>query len=145
MLRSILRKRLVMLSVPVALLCAWGGVALTTGSASGAPTSSVTTSSLGVYSATFAGTGQPVLQGGFGGTSFVAPQLNASTAVIDSYLGHRVGFWNPDIYAAGDVVIGLDQISHSMGEGGVAATAIRNDLCVKRPRWRSPAEQMSGS
>jgi kumamolisin len=35
-----------------------------------------------------------------GGTSFVAPQLNGSTAVIDSYLGHRVGFWNPTIYAA---------------------------------------------
>jgi kumamolisin len=36
----------------------------------------------------------------YGGTSFVAPQLNGSTAVIDSYLGHRVGFWNPTIYAA---------------------------------------------
>ncbi len=35
----------------------------------------------------------------YGGTSFVAPQLNGSTAVIDSYLGHRVGFWNPVIYA----------------------------------------------
>ena len=36
----------------------------------------------------------------YGGTSFVAPQLNGSTAVIDSYLGHRVGFWNPSMYAA---------------------------------------------
>ncbi|MGC2168420.1 MAG: S53 family peptidase, partial [Acidimicrobiales bacterium] len=36
----------------------------------------------------------------YGGTSFVAPQLNGSTAVIDSYLGHRVGLWNPTIYAA---------------------------------------------
>ena len=36
----------------------------------------------------------------YGGTSFVAPQLNGATAVIDSYLGHRVGFWNPSIYAA---------------------------------------------
>jgi subtilase family serine protease len=34
----------------------------------------------------------------FGGTSFVAPQLNGSTAAIDSYLGRRVGFWNPAIY-----------------------------------------------
>ncbi|MGI4878415.1 MAG: NAD(P)/FAD-dependent oxidoreductase [Janthinobacterium lividum] len=34
----------------------------------------------------------------------------------------------PGLYAAGDVVLGLDQISHAMGEGGVAATAIRNDL-----------------
>jgi thioredoxin reductase (NADPH) len=32
------------------------------------------------------------------------------------------------LYAAGDVVLGLDQISHAMGEGGVAATTIRNDL-----------------
>ena len=37
------------------------------------------------------------------------------------------------LYAAGDVVIGLDQISHAMGEGGVAATTIRNDLCAKQP------------
>jgi len=36
------------------------------------------------------------------------------------------------LYAAGDVVLGLDQISHAMGEGGVAATTIRNDLAVKR-------------
>jgi kumamolisin len=43
--------------------------------------------------------GDPALQGGWGGTSFVAPQLNGSTAVIDSYLGHRVGLWNPSIYA----------------------------------------------
>jgi kumamolisin len=42
----------------------------------------------------------PALEGGWGGTSFVAPQMNGSTAVIDSYLGHRVGFWNPSIYAA---------------------------------------------
>jgi kumamolisin len=36
----------------------------------------------------------------YGGTSFVDPQMNGSTAVIDSYLGHRVGFWNPMMYAA---------------------------------------------
>ena len=39
------------------------------------------------------------------------------------------------LYVAGDVVLGLDQISHAMGEAGVAATAIRNDLnarCVLR-------------
>jgi thioredoxin reductase (NADPH) len=44
----------------------------------------------------------------------------------------------PGLYAAGDVVIGLDQISHSMGEGGVAATTIRNDLNAERPLWREP-------
>jgi kumamolisin len=44
-----------------------------------------------------------VLQGGWGGTSYVAPQLNGSAALIDSYLGHRVGFWNPDMYALAGV------------------------------------------
>ena len=42
----------------------------------------------------------------------------------------------PGVYAAGDVVIGLDQISHSMGEGGVAATTIRNDLAKVTPLVR---------
>ena len=51
-----------------------------------------------LYSPSFAQAGQPILQGGWGGTSFVAPQLNGSTAVIDSALGKRVGFWNPAIY-----------------------------------------------
>jgi len=40
------------------------------------------------------------------------------------------------LYAAGDVVIGLDQISHAMGEGGVAATTIRNDLAKEKPLLR---------
>jgi thioredoxin reductase (NADPH) len=40
------------------------------------------------------------------------------------------------------VVHGLDQISHAMGEGGVAATTIRNDLCAREPRWREPIGEM---
>jgi thioredoxin reductase (NADPH) len=40
------------------------------------------------------------------------------------------------LYAAGDVVLGLDQISHAMGEGGVAATTIRNDLARLAPLRR---------
>ena len=51
----------------------------------------------------------------------------------------------PRLYAAGDVVIGLDQISHAMGEGGVAATTIRNDLNEQRPLWRSPSLDFEGS
>ena len=47
------------------------------------------------------------------------------------------------LYAAGDVVHGLDQISHAMGEGGVAATTIRNDLAKVRPMLREP-EQGNG-
>jgi kumamolisin len=52
-----------------------------------------------LYEPSAVAVGNPALEGGWGGTSFVAPQLNGSTAVIDSYLGHRVGFWNPAIYA----------------------------------------------
>jgi thioredoxin reductase (NADPH) len=48
----------------------------------------------------------------------------------------------PGVYAAGDVVLGLDQISHAMGEGGVAATTIRNDIAKERPIKR---EHLSGS
>lgn len=42
----------------------------------------------------------------------------------------------PGLYAAGDVAKGLDQISHAMGEAGVAATTIRNDLAERRPLAR---------
>jgi kumamolisin len=52
-----------------------------------------------LYEPSFAGVGQPVLQSGWGGTSFVSPQFNGSTAVIDSVLGHRIGLWNPSIYS----------------------------------------------
>ncbi len=40
------------------------------------------------------------------------------------------------LYAAGDVVLGLDQISNAMGAGGVAATTIRNDLAQLQPLRR---------
>jgi thioredoxin reductase (NADPH) len=45
----------------------------------------------------------------------------------------------PGLYAAGDVAKGLDQISHAMGEAGVAATTIRNDLAETRPLVRASA------
>ena len=37
------------------------------------------------------------------------------------------------LFAAGDVVLGLDQISNAMGQAGVAATTIRNWLDERRP------------
>jgi len=46
------------------------------------------------------------------------------------------------LYSAGDVVIGLDQISNAMGQGGVAATTIRNDLAKQRPMLR---EELKGN
>jgi thioredoxin reductase (NADPH) len=42
----------------------------------------------------------------------------------------------PGLFAAGDVVKGLDQISHAMGEAGVAATTIRNLLAERSPLRR---------
>ena len=42
----------------------------------------------------------------------------------------------PGLFAAGDVVKGLDQISHAMGEAGVAATTIRNMLDESTPLRR---------
>ena len=50
----------------------------------------------------------------------------------------------PGLFAAGDVVKGLDQISNAMGQAGVAATAIRNRLDAERPLWRSIAPGAKG-
>jgi len=49
--------------------------------------------------------------------------------VVDRHMRTSVA----GLYSSGDVVIGLDQISHAMGQAGVAATTIRNDLNAKRP------------
>jgi thioredoxin reductase (NADPH) len=42
----------------------------------------------------------------------------------------------PGLFAAGDVVKGLDQISNAMGQAGVASTTIRNMLSAQRATWR---------
>ncbi|MBV8685748.1 MAG: NAD(P)/FAD-dependent oxidoreductase [Alphaproteobacteria bacterium] len=68
----------------------------------------------------------------------VGAALKDDVLVVDSHQRTSV----PGLYAAGDVVLGLDQISHAMGEGGVAATTIRNDLARERPIVR---ETLSGS
>lgn len=52
-----------------------------------------------LYEPSAVAAGGEALEGGWGGTSFVAPQFNGSTAVIDSYLGHRIGLWNPSLYS----------------------------------------------
>jgi kumamolisin len=52
-----------------------------------------------LYEPSAVAAGSPALEGGWGGTSFVAPQFNGSAALIDSYLGHRTGLWNPSLYA----------------------------------------------
>lgn len=42
----------------------------------------------------------------------------------------------PGLFAAGDLVEGLDQLSWASGQGAVAATAIRNDVAAVRPLRR---------
>lgn len=69
--------------------------------------------------------------------SELAAQLRAERSkdgclVVDAHQRTSI----PGLYAAGDVVLGLDQISHAMGEGGVAATTIRNDLARQTPLRR---------
>jgi len=51
---------------------------------------------------------------------------------VDSHMRTSV----EGVYAAGDLVIGLDQISSAMGQGGIAATTIRNDLAKAKPLLR---------
>jgi kumamolisin len=48
-----------------------------------------------IYSTLFGGDNWSA---GWGGTSFVAPQLNGIAALINESSGGRVGFWNPQIY-----------------------------------------------
>lgn len=54
---------------------------------------------------------------------------DAGCIAVDSHQRTSI----PGLYAAGDVVLGLDQISNAMGEAAVAATAIRNDLNAIHP------------
>ncbi|MFV3130918.1 NAD(P)/FAD-dependent oxidoreductase [Niveispirillum sp. KHB5.9] len=51
----------------------------------------------------------------------------------------------PGLYAAGDVVLGLDQISQAMGGGAVAATTIRNDLARRMPLLRRAGRGLPAS
>ena len=71
------------------------------------------------YSEYFTGFSGAPLEDGWGGTSFVAPQLNGAAALIDSALGRRTGFWNPAMYrfAAGknSPFTPLDQASRNNG------------------------------
>jgi thioredoxin reductase (NADPH) len=63
----------------------------------------------------------------------VGARLNDDGCVgVDAHMRTSV----EGLYAAGDLVIGLDQISNAMGQGGVAATTIRNDLAKVEPLLR---------
>jgi thioredoxin reductase (NADPH) len=65
--------------------------------------------------------------------AMVGARLNDDGCVgVDAHMRTSV----EGVYAAGDLVIGLDQISNAMGQGGIAATTIRNDLAKDRPLLR---------
>lgn len=61
-----------------------------------------------------------------------AGMADSGTIIVDRHQRTDV----PGLYAAGDVVLGLDQISHAIGAGGIAATTIRNDLAAAAPLLR---------
>lgn len=49
------------------------------------------------------------------------------------------------LYAAGDVVFGLDQLSVCIGHAAIAAVAMRNDLCAEQQLlWPPPLAERSG-
>jgi thioredoxin reductase (NADPH) len=64
--------------------------------------------------------------------SLGAKTTHSGSVIVDAHQRTSVA----GLYAAGDVVLGLDQISHAMGEGGAAATTIRNDLAAISPLRR---------
>jgi subtilase family serine protease len=74
---------------------------VTTGSATGRATPDLSTDAdpFTGYELYFTGFTGAALEPGWGGTSFVAPQLAGTTAVIDQFAGGRTGFWNPSIYS----------------------------------------------
>ncbi|ARO29102.1 thioredoxin reductase protein [Rhizobium sp. NXC14] len=89
-----------------------------------------TASSIGVFSSIYPALGSDVRSEL---AAMVGAELSENGCVIvDSHQRSSL----PGLYAAGDVVIGLDQIGTAMGQAGIAATAIRNDLNEASPLAR---------
>lgn len=61
-----------------------------------------------------------------------AKRTDMDCMIVDDHMQTSV----PGFFAAGDVVVGLDQISNAMGQAGVASTAIRNYLAKDKPLRR---------
>lgn len=69
--------------------------------------------------------------------SELARAAGAETAPDGAVLVDRHQMTSLDgLYAAGDVVKGLDQIAAAMGHAAIAATAMRNAICEARPLRR---------
>jgi len=69
----------------------------------------------------------------------VTPQFNGSTAVIESYLGHRIGLWNPSVYSfaagASSPVTPLNQAG--AGNDSTFYTGTPASFATRRPAWAS--------
>ncbi|PDT31160.1 thioredoxin reductase [Rhizobium sp. L9] len=89
-----------------------------------------TASSIGVFSSIYPALGSDVRSEL---AAMVGAELSENGCVIVD--GHQRSSI-PGLYAAGDVVIGLDQIGTAMGQAGIAASAIRNDLNEASPLAR---------
>ena len=69
--------------------------------------------------------------------SELARAIGAQTSADGAVLVDRHQMTSVEgLYAAGDVVKGLDQIGNAMGQAGIAATAMRNAICAARPLRR---------
>ena len=58
-----------------------------------------------------------------------AKTTEAGCIIVDDHYQTNV----PGLFAAGDVIVGLDQISAAMGQAGIASTTIRNTLAERMP------------
>lgn len=61
-----------------------------------------------------------------------AKLTDTDCVIVDDHMETSI----PGLFAAGDVVVGLDQISNAMGQAGVASTTIRNHLARDKPLRR---------
>ena len=61
-----------------------------------------------------------------------AKLTDEDSVIVDDHMETGI----PGLFAAGDVVEGLDQISNAMGQAGVASTTIRNHLAREKPLRR---------
>ena len=61
-----------------------------------------------------------------------AKLTDEDSVIVDDHMETGI----PGLFAAGDVVAGLDQISNAMGQAGVASTTIRNHLAREKPLRR---------
>lgn len=86
-----------------------------------------------VFDTIYAALGSTVRSGIVVGTG--ARMTEEGCLIVDAHQRTSIA----GLYAAGDVVVGVDQITLAMGQATVAATSIRNDLSAARTLLRRPS------